>query len=570
MKRIIKYLTVYYKVHVTIIILLFCISCKNDKKAYSRIPVIDYVDKMKAAWIGQMAGVGWGGPTEWQSIGRIIPQNKIPSWEPSLINQYHQDDLYVEMTFLQTIEKYGMDVSIRQAGIDFANTAFELAMANDAGRENLRNGIAPPESGHPMFSDHSDDIDYQIESDYSGIIAPGMPNIAIDLGNKFGHLMNYGDGVYAGQFIGAMYSAAFFEKDIVTIIRMGLKSIPEKSDYAHCMNDVLKWYGEDPNNWQKTWQLIEDKYRKSNEFQKYAAGNKKAWVEIDAKLNGAYVLLGLLYGKNNPDSTIVITMRAGRDSDCNPSNAAGILFTTKGYSNLPSKYTLALDPNEKFYSTNYNFSELTALCEKLARTNVLSSGGSIGKDNIGKEYFLIPKSKTILKKNEQSYNPGLYNENNRFSKSELDQIRIYPAIVFNPILENLAPGWKIVNCSKSVKPELLEWNGRKNSLVLQPPSDSTRYIIQTRPAIPTNKKTTLRFSVSNEKGKDWMLFISIQWTVKKEILVNDALCKNGWHEVVFDLSAYQGIPNLPIWLEGGKGTGLISKNFWNDIQIKSE
>jgi len=29
---------------------------------YRRISVAEYVDKMKAGWIGQMAGVGWGGP----------------------------------------------------------------------------------------------------------------------------------------------------------------------------------------------------------------------------------------------------------------------------------------------------------------------------------------------------------------------------------------------------------------------------------------------------------------------------------------------------------------------------
>ena len=32
------------------------------------------------------------------------------------------------------------------------------------------------------------------------------------MGEKFGRLMNYRDGLYAGQFVGAMYAAAaFFE-----------------------------------------------------------------------------------------------------------------------------------------------------------------------------------------------------------------------------------------------------------------------------------------------------------------------------------------------------------------------
>ena len=92
----------------------------------------------------------------------------MPEWEPKLINQFQQDDIYVEMTFLRTLELHGFDVSIRQAGIDFANSGYPLWHANKAGRDNLRAGIAPPDSGHPQFNKHADDIDYQIEADYCG------------------------------------------------------------------------------------------------------------------------------------------------------------------------------------------------------------------------------------------------------------------------------------------------------------------------------------------------------------------------------------------------------------------
>ncbi|MHC4560039.1 MAG: ADP-ribosylglycohydrolase family protein, partial [Planctomycetota bacterium] len=192
-----------------------------------RIPVEDYTDKMKAGWIGQMAGVGWGGPTEFRYKGEIIPEDKMPQWKPELINQFHQDDIYVEMTFLRTLELYGMGASIRQAGIDFANSGYPLWHANNEGRTLLRRGIAPPDSGHPEFNRHADDIDYQIEADYAGLIAPGLPNVAIELGEKFGRLMNYGDGLYGGQFVGGMYAEAFFEDDIETIVLAGLKCIPK-------------------------------------------------------------------------------------------------------------------------------------------------------------------------------------------------------------------------------------------------------------------------------------------------------------------------------------------------------
>lgn len=46
--------------------------------------------------------------------------------------------------------------SIRQAGLDFANSGYRLWHANRAGRDNLCNGIAPPDSGHPKFNKHAD------------------------------------------------------------------------------------------------------------------------------------------------------------------------------------------------------------------------------------------------------------------------------------------------------------------------------------------------------------------------------------------------------------------------------
>jgi hypothetical protein len=228
---------------------------------FRRLPVAEYRDRMAAGWIGQMAGVGWGAPTEFRFKGEIIPEDKVPEWKPAMVNQFNQDDIYVEMTFLRTMELYGLDCSIRQAGIDFANSGYRLWHANKAGRDNLRNGIAPPDSGHPKFNSHADDIDYQIEADFSGLIAPGMPNVVIEMGEKFGRLMNYGDGVYGGQFVGGMYAEAFFEDDPLRIVEAGLACVPAESMFAECIRDTVRWWKEHPEDWKQTWQLIENKYQ---------------------------------------------------------------------------------------------------------------------------------------------------------------------------------------------------------------------------------------------------------------------------------------------------------------------
>ena len=388
-----------------------------------RLAVREYVDRMKAGWIGQMAGVGQGGPTEFKFKGAIMPEERMTNWNPGMINQFNQDDIYVEMTFLGTLEQHGLDVSARQAGIDFAKSGYRLWHANRAGRDNLRGGIAPPDSGHPQFNKHADDIDYQIEADYSGLIAPGLPNVAIELGEKFGRLMNYGDGLYGGQFVGGMYTEAFFETDLARIVRAGLRCIPAESQYAEMVRDVLKWHEENPDDWKKTWQLVEDKYHKDP---KYTHGlcsrpGGPGAFSIDAKLNGAYIILGLLYGKRDPDRTIRIACRSGQDSDCNPSNAGGILFTTLGFERLPDAYKSALNPEGKFSHTPYTFPGLVATCEKLARQAVIRAGGRIETEAGGKEVFVIPVQTPKPGALEQCWEPGAA-AGSRFTPEEMAKI----------------------------------------------------------------------------------------------------------------------------------------------------
>jgi len=388
---------------------------------FRRLPVKEYVDKMKAGWIGQMAGVGWGWPTEFKWNGKIIPPDKMPKWKPQTINQFDQDDIYVEMTFLRTLELYGLDVSIRQAGIDFANSRYKLWHANKAGRKNLRRGIAPPDSGHPQFNNHADDIDYQIEADYSGLIAPGLPNVAIELGDKFGRLMNYGDGLYGGQFVGGMYAEAFFENDIEKIIRAGMKCIPRGSQYYECISDTLKWHKQNPNDWEKTWNLINKKYHKNADYRRFSCSGAASDFNIDAKINGAYIVMGLLYGKGDPDDTIIISTRCGQDSDCNPSNAAGVLFTTIGFARLPDKFKSALNLQDKFSHTPYNFPMLIKVCEKLVHQAVARAGGRIEKDAGGKEVFVIPVQTPRPSRFEQCWEPGPV-ANSNFTKAEMAKI----------------------------------------------------------------------------------------------------------------------------------------------------
>ncbi len=378
----------------------------------------DYRDKLKGGWVGQMIGVAWGASTEFEARERVLPSDRMPIWHAEMINEcFNQDDLYVEMTFLRSMEVHGIDVSIRQAGIDFANSKYELWCANLRGRDNLREGIAPPDSSYPSFNNCPNDIDYQIEADYSGLIAPGMPQEAVTLGEKFGRLMNYGDGLYAGQFVGAMYAAAYFETNVRHMVESALKAIPAESQYAEMVRDLLKWSEEEPDNWRKTWRLIRAKYRNDPAYSKDSNG------AIDARINGAIVLLGLLYGRGDIENTSIISMRGGYDSDCNPSTACGVLCTMLGYSRIPGRFKELLKQNEKFAYTDYTFPELLAVCEKLTHQLIVRNGGKIKQDGNGEDYFIIPERSVTPSPYEPSWLAAKRDKPERYTAEEQAMIK---------------------------------------------------------------------------------------------------------------------------------------------------
>jgi hypothetical protein len=407
--------------------LVLLVANVQAEQSVRKLPLRAFHDRMQGGWLGQMIGVGWGQPTEFKVKGAVMREDQMPPWKPAMVNQHGNDDCYVEMTFMKTLETYGFDVSIRQAGIDFANSGYPLWHANLAGRANLRKGIAPPDSSHPQFTKCADDIDYQIEADFSGIISPGMPEQVIALSEIFGRLMNYGDGRYAGQFVGGMYAEAYFESDMVKVIEAGLACVPADSQYAEMVRDMLAWHKQNPTDWEKTWQWVEAKYHQDPKYthgQCSKPGGPGA-MSIDAKLNGAYIIMGLLYGQGDADKTMRIACRCGQDSDCNPANAGGVYFAVLGASKIPSRFTEKLNLKAKYSHTDYTLPAVYEVSEKLVRQAVVRNGGTIEKDARGEEVFVIPVRAPKPGSAEKSYEPGPI-ANSRFTPQEMKKIVVVP------------------------------------------------------------------------------------------------------------------------------------------------
>lgn len=365
--------------------ILFVVNASAQQKNLFVISKDQLEDKIKGGWAGQTIGVTFGGPYEFRFNGTFIEDYQPLVWHDGLLkdnmlnNPGLYDDLYMDLTFVDVFEKYGLNAPVDSFANAFADAGYMLWHANQAARYNILNGIKAPLSGYWKNSPHADDIDYQIESDFAGLMSPAMPNTASAISDKIGHIMNYGDGWYGGVFIGAMYTEAFTSNDINFIVNEALKTIPKQSTFYQCIADVIKWHKQF-TDWHQTWFELQKKW--SGDIA-CPDGVFNAF-NIDAKINSAYVVLGLLYGNGDYTKTLDITARAGQDADCNPSSVGGILGTMLGYKNIPAYWKQGLNDIEDidFKYTTMSLNKVYEIGLKHALQNIEKNEGRVEGEKI--------------------------------------------------------------------------------------------------------------------------------------------------------------------------------------------
>jgi len=370
-----------------ILIVSIAVAASAETVQLSRAALLD---KIRGAWVGKAYGVAFGGPTEFQYMGTII-DGPLEMQKSGLERLPRQDDLFVNMVFLQMVAEHGVDTPAAVFADAFAYAGFGLGHANSQARQNILAGVPADMSGHPRYSPHAEDIDFQIEADFIGLIYPGLPQAAWDMCDRVGHIMNYGDGFYGGVFASAMYQAAFVQDDPDEIVDSALNALPQDSGYAAVIQDVLRWYKEEPKDWKATWHKLQEKWGHEDRCPwavTGAHGSLKGMFNISARLNGAYIVLGMLYGEGDFDKTIEISTRAGQDSDCNPSTAGGVLGAMMGYDSLPQHVTDAVAPymDVKFSHTVYTIETASEACLELGIENVKAHGG---KEDDGTVYIAV-------------------------------------------------------------------------------------------------------------------------------------------------------------------------------------
>lgn len=358
----------------------FALAACTEKKL--ELSKSELADKIKGGWAGQIIGCTYGGPTEFRYRQKMIPDDVKINWDENRpittgIFGGLYDDLYLDITFMDVFERFGLDAPRIEFQRAVGGSTYELWAANRALRfawlDGFQRGEPTSWKVNPMYND----IDFQIESDYAGLMSPAMPNVAVKFAEPAGRSINSNDGFYCGAYVAAMYSIAFVSNDMEFVVAEALKVVPAESRTRKMMSDIIEWHKQNPKDWKQTWQKFEDKYVKTHDAN---FGSR----DIHAPNNCAYILIGLLYGDGDFEKTIDISMRCGLDSDCNPASAGGILATSLGYSKIPEKFRKPLEKSRDklFMGTSYSPEKVYSTSLKQALAVLEANGADFEGDKI--------------------------------------------------------------------------------------------------------------------------------------------------------------------------------------------
>jgi len=349
-------------------------------------------DKIKGGWIGKFIGCTYGGPTEFKYNNKLIPDSVKLEFDARAIRRgiangfFHglYDDIYLDITFMDVFERLGFEAPRREFIMSLAESDYKLWCANLRARMKFYDGADADEPVSWRTNQNSDDLDFQIEADYAGLMSPAMPSEALKRAETVGRGLNSSDGFYCGALVAAMYSFAFVYDTPREVVENSALILPKESITFAMVSDILDYHKKNPGDWKAAWSHMHSKYKPSSK------GN------IFAPSNMVYVIIGLLYGGGDFEKTADIATRCGLDSDCNPSTACGILGTIQGYSKIPKKWAEPLAPYEDtvpFQGTSYTLAKTCAVGYSHALRTLEKCGAKFD----GKKYSVELKAPERLK-----------------------------------------------------------------------------------------------------------------------------------------------------------------------------
>lgn len=369
------------------------------------LAVSDYEDMVYASWLGQIVGNIYGLSYEFQFIDQPGPDEFPYGFGASLQRvrdvdgAFSDDDTDIEFMYLLQMERHGIEPSYRQLTEAWKHHVRDKVwVANRSALTLMHAGYSPPVTGNRAYNPNWFQIDPQLVNEIWAVTAPGMLDYATGKSEWAARITNDDFGIEPTIHYAAMYSAAFFEKDINRLIDIGTRALPSGSRFAATVEHMKRLQKTYPDDWQKARQIMADSYYGEFDY------NQGAWAAVDANLNGAAGILALLYGGGDFQKTLDYASGMGFDADNQAATMSGLLGIVHGSAGIPKDllYPLGNDKwqlpfNDVYRNVSRHDLPDASIREMAARTAlqgekiILANGGRrVSQDGV--DYYEIDSS----------------------------------------------------------------------------------------------------------------------------------------------------------------------------------
>ena len=333
------------------------------------------LDRIHGAWLGRAAGCALGKPVEGWDKARIdsylqfagaLPLNdyiplvdghpeghkpRLPDCTRGRISYMpRDDDMDYTVLGLHVLEQHGADFTSRNVANSWLSrlSYYLVYTAERAAYRNLVNNLWPPESA-THHNPYREWIGAQIRADIWGYVSPGWPERAAEFAFRDAAVSHVKNGIYGEMFVAAMLAASFVTSDVEEVIRIGLSEIPRNCRLGEAVRNTVQWSKELPN-WERVWARINEKY-----------GHYSGIHTIN---NAALVVMGLMAGQRDYETSIVVAVRGGWDTDCNGATVGSVCGMILGADALPGKWVGVFNDRLVSAVRGYNECKISDLAKR--------------------------------------------------------------------------------------------------------------------------------------------------------------------------------------------------------------
>jgi ADP-ribosylglycohydrolase len=322
----------------------------------------EFRDRVRGCWMGKNIGGTLGG--HWEGKRHT---HMLTFYEPLPDKSAPNDDLDIQLVWLKMLEECGIDPSVRSFAEYWSRYA-ERYPFNEYGffMRNFSRGLVPPVAG--CFENYFvDEMGSPIRSEIWACLHPADPQAAARMAWKDSAVDHAGgEGMHGEMFWAAVESAAFVEKDPITLIRIALNMIPLSSHLARSVREAL-WCWENKKTWGEARERVATRF----------AGIQPC----NAIPNAAFIVIGWLYGEDYGDR-LCKAVNCGYDTDCTGATLGSLLGILEGMSGIPEKWIEPIGDEIVLHRFTGDCDPPKTIEELTNRTIVLAEKAAEMKDGI--------------------------------------------------------------------------------------------------------------------------------------------------------------------------------------------